>query len=390
MLFVLDKLILFCYMLDKIDYSLKIIVYMKAMYCGSFDPVTKGHLNIIKQASYQYEELIVNVGLNQDKKMMFDAETRVRLLQEAVGNIPRRRNIMVISDPGMTVDIAMKHNVRVLVRGVRCGNDDAKYENTLQEINKTLADIRGYKLMTDILSSDSASLNNVSSTMVKNLCKMKQFIAAEKCVPPHVHQELMRVYLYEEWKKFIADEQLWKVVVEAYTGRAYHNLSHLGYMFNMLQIYAEQTGNLKPESEEMRDLQLAVLLHDYVYDVSRNDNEAASAAFVDSLAQKLPEDSIARIKSLIMATTHEGKVLNEWQALICDLDLAILGTFDQDVWENYNDAIREEYAAYSEQEYLPARQKVLKSFLTRERIFKTDFFYKMFEKQARKNLMRKI
>lgn len=204
----------------------------------------------------------------------------------------------------------------------------------------------------------------------------------------------MKVYLLETLKECLTGnaEGHWEVLTRTYLKRPYHNLSHLGYMVNMLQIYADHNADAIGSQAEMNELLLAVLLHDYVYDVRRDDNEAASAEFAGRFSASLyAEMSLSRIKNLILATSHDEKLpKNRNAALIRDLDLAVLGTFEEQVWKSYNDGIRREYDIYDDSRYIPARIKVLESFLNRERIFGTDFFRDMFERQARKNLMTEI
>lgn len=364
---------------------------MKAMYCGSFDPITKGHLDIIRRAAGNYDRLIVNVGLNRNKQTLFDADTRVRLIKEAVRGLPQCHKIDVIADPRMIVDIAMLYGVDVLIRGARQGTDDEMQERNLAEVNSCLAKIRGRKLVTEIIRQTDPFLCSVSSTMVKKLCEMKQFIAAERCVVPSVHQELLKKYLFDFWKAGLRNstEYDWKKIVAAYSGRPYHNLSHLGYMFNMLQIYVDQTGLLNYDSAAAKELMLAICLHDYVYDVRRDDNETLSGDEAYKLCT-YSAISAPKIKSLVTATAHDNDNLHDLQPLICDLDLSVLGTFNKKEWQRYTGGIRKEYGCYSDEEYIPARIRVLENFLHKERIFHTDFFFNMLEKQARSNLTAEV
>ena len=104
-----------------------------AVYPGSFDPVTKGHLDIIKRAAKINDQLIVAVLINSAKNPLFTVEERVALLQECCKDIP---NVTVESFDGLTVDFAKKKHASVMVRGLRAVTDfenepctDARYRD---------------------------------------------------------------------------------------------------------------------------------------------------------------------------------------------------------------------------------------------------------------------
>ena len=92
----------------------------KAMYPGSFDPVTIGHLDIIKRAAKTFDELVVGVLSNKQKSPLFSVEERVKILKEATKDIP---NITVVSFSGLMADYAKENGVTVSVRGLRNGVD---------------------------------------------------------------------------------------------------------------------------------------------------------------------------------------------------------------------------------------------------------------------------
>ena len=109
---------------------------MKAIYPGSFDPITYGHLDIIRRAALMYDELVVVVLINDAKKPLFTVEERVEMLKETVGSIA---NVQVKASPGLTVNFARKEGASVIIRGIRAVID---YEYELQQstINMMLAD----------------------------------------------------------------------------------------------------------------------------------------------------------------------------------------------------------------------------------------------------------
>lgn len=94
---------------------------MKAVYPGSFDPVTFGHLDIIKRAAKVVDELIIGVLVNSSKKTpLFTLEERVEMLQEATKEFP---NVKVKMFDGMTIDFARQNDARLIIRGLRAVTD---------------------------------------------------------------------------------------------------------------------------------------------------------------------------------------------------------------------------------------------------------------------------
>lgn len=105
-----------------------------AMFPGSFDPPTLGHINIIERSAKLYDRLYVVVADNVAKKCLFTAEERIRLIKD---NFRDKDNIIVLSYRGLTVDIARELGVDVMIRGVRAAADFS-YEFELAMTNKQL------------------------------------------------------------------------------------------------------------------------------------------------------------------------------------------------------------------------------------------------------------
>ncbi len=98
----------------------------KAIYPGSFDPITNGHLDIIKRASKVFDKIVVAIMYNPNKKMTFSIEERIELIKECTKDID---NIEIITDDGLTINLAKKIGANVIVRGIRAVVD---YEYELQ------------------------------------------------------------------------------------------------------------------------------------------------------------------------------------------------------------------------------------------------------------------
>lgn len=106
----------------------------KAMFPGTFDPPTKGHINIIERAAALFDELYVVIADNIAKKCLFTTEERKAMIEES---LPDVENMKVMVHQGLTVDFAAKHGIDVIVRGVRAMNDFS-YEFELAMTNKML------------------------------------------------------------------------------------------------------------------------------------------------------------------------------------------------------------------------------------------------------------
>ena len=105
-----------------------------AVYPGSFDPVTLGHLDIIQRASEIVDELIIGVLKNSSKKNLFSTEERIELLKRVTADIP---NVRIIAFDGLLVDCAVEYGTRTIIRGLRAVTD-FEYELQLAQTNKRL------------------------------------------------------------------------------------------------------------------------------------------------------------------------------------------------------------------------------------------------------------
>lgn len=162
----------------------------RVLYPGSFDPITKGHMNIIEQASNLFDEVIVAVLQNPSKKTsLFTMEERVKMIQELY---KRMDNVKVISGNGATVDIAILHECKAIIRGLR-SLSDYDYEVQLQQINKDISD---NQVNTVCLFADK-EYQFISSSIVKEVLKLDKDVT--KYVDPYVAKQL---YLRKEGKPY--------------------------------------------------------------------------------------------------------------------------------------------------------------------------------------------
>lgn len=110
----------------------------KAIYPGTFDPITNGHLDLIKRALNLFDYLIVAIGENPAKKPLFSVEERIFMIKEAIKEIPENHRIEVDSFSGLLVDFAKKKSACAIIRGLRAVSD-FEYEMQLALMNRKLS-----------------------------------------------------------------------------------------------------------------------------------------------------------------------------------------------------------------------------------------------------------
>jgi len=103
---------------------------MKACYPGTFDPITNGHLDIVKRAAKMFDELDVFIMVNPRKQCVFSAEERKQMIVDSLQSIGTPSNVKVFVGSGLTVDMARKHECGAIIRGIRAVSD---YEYELQQ-----------------------------------------------------------------------------------------------------------------------------------------------------------------------------------------------------------------------------------------------------------------
>ena len=133
---------------------------MKAIFPGSFDPITLGHLDLIRRASMIADELIVAVLVNPDKAALFSGEERLRLIREACSGIP---GIAVIGFEGLLAHLARETGSRLIFRGVRTANE-YEMETAMAQANAQL--LPGLETL---LLPASPAVSGISSTLVRQI-----------------------------------------------------------------------------------------------------------------------------------------------------------------------------------------------------------------------------
>ena len=133
---------------------------LRAVYPGSFDPVTYGHLDIIRRSCHMVDELIVGVLYNKAKMPLFSVEERVRMLEETTKDLP---NVKVVPFEGLLVEFARKMEARMVVRGLRAVTD-FEYELQMAQTNHKLE-----PAVETVFLTTSLEHSYLSSTIVKEV-----------------------------------------------------------------------------------------------------------------------------------------------------------------------------------------------------------------------------
>lgn len=133
-----------------------------AIFAGTFDPFTRGHLEVVKKALKSFKEVIILVAINNKKKPTYSLKERMKFIKLSTKGM---KGVKVDSTSGLTVNYAKKHHIYFLIRGIR-NNQDYIYEKKMSEINKKLAP----EILTVVIEV-SKRYQNISSTLVKNKIK---------------------------------------------------------------------------------------------------------------------------------------------------------------------------------------------------------------------------
>ena len=150
----------------------------RAIYPGSFDPITNGHLSLIERACHLFDELVVAVAKNTGKKPFFDFEERIRLIEQSIEYKPCREMVKVVGFDGLLAKLALEMKADAIVRGLRAVSD-FEYEFQMALMNRKLA-----RNVEAVFLMPSLSWVYLSSTIVKDVARHGGDISG--LVPPSV------------------------------------------------------------------------------------------------------------------------------------------------------------------------------------------------------------
>lgn len=147
---------------------------MKAIFPGTFDPFTVGHESVVRRALTFVDELVIGIGVNDNKRSHYDVERRLQTIRSYYRNEPR---VQVEAYTDLTVDFARRVDAQLIIRGIRTVKD-FEYEETIADINRKLTGIETILLFTE------PELTAVSSTIVRELLKYGKDVSQFLPTPP--------------------------------------------------------------------------------------------------------------------------------------------------------------------------------------------------------------
>ena len=133
----------------------------RAVFPGSFDPITLGHFDIIKRSVSLFDEVVVAIGINAEKKYMFSLEDRKKFIEDSFKNLPK---VSVITYEGLTIDLCTQIKAEFIVRGLR-NPADFEFEKAIAHTNRRLSKIETVFLLT------AANTSYISSSIVRDVIR---------------------------------------------------------------------------------------------------------------------------------------------------------------------------------------------------------------------------
>jgi pantetheine-phosphate adenylyltransferase len=356
----------------------------KAVYAGSFDPLTNGHLWMIEEGSKIFDELVVAVGVNPDKRCTFSLEDRVDMLRSLTKSFP---NIKIDSFANrFLVDFAGSLGAQYVLRGIRT-EADYEFERGMRNINSDL----NPKIVTVFLIPPR-EISEISSSFVKSLVGPEGWEKAiERYVPRNIYNKFLVNFrgLQTSWNELCENVDVAEGREEAYNellslygepNRAYHNLVHISHALREMK----EVINL---IENPGQVEMAIWYHDAIYNSRATDNEEKSAELARQRLERsrLKPSFVDGVIDLILGTKHTTIPKTSDEKYMRDIDLSNLGKSEKE-FNAVGSDIRDEYDWIPEEQFRQGRSAILQGFLERDSIYFTDFFKQKYENQARRNL----
>jgi dephospho-CoA kinase/pantetheine-phosphate adenylyltransferase len=385
------------------------------VYAGTFDPFTKGHLDVAAQAGRMFGKVIIAIGVNPSKTCMFTPEERKLLIERELEGV--YGNFEVESFRGLLAHYAHKKQATALVRGVRNITDFAS-EIQLASVNREQS---GRTELSTLFCPPRREFEFVSSSATKELLRnqgdVRNYVSPRVEVAMRMKSrggdvqsfltdgdatalpvEVAREIVLGRWMRVagelgIAEDRAIEVgrrLVDAYEapGRHYHNLEHIAEGLLSIDGFVEHL-------DDSEAFILAWLFHDFVYDPRssiKGDNEMRSKEALESCLKDTPISSsvVERAGRLIERTIDHTTVDGDSDgAYFIDNDLWILGASPAR-YLRYTRQIRVEYGHYDAVGWAAGRVAFLESMASRPRIFKTARFQEMYGHRVAANVEAEI
>ena len=348
----------------------------RAIYAGSFDPLTKGHEWVIKESCKIFDEVIVVIASNRQKSNFLTLPEKQASLEALSKSLPIK---VYILDNEYLAAFAKREGVNHLVRGIR-NSLDMEYEKTIERVNLQI----NPNLQTVYLMPP-ASLGEISSSLVKSLMGFPGWM---KTISTMVNETVLSLLLTNihkkdlqvQWNKVSNNQKWFNKILSLYSEphRYYHNTTHLQNLFKNLELIIK-------DSTDESILIYSIFFHDLIYNPQSKTNEENSAALWVEFAKEefLSQYLTDVVYETILATKfHNNQTKYPISDKFLDLDLAILGSSPAE-FIAYEDAIRLEYRFVPDAHYETERTKIMKSF---KDPFKTQEAKKLWNAQLILNL----
>jgi len=178
-------------------------------------------------------------------------------------------------------------------------------------------------------------------------------------------------------------------IINQYSNRSYHNLSHIDNCLKEFREYSDYAKNNGLEVAHTKSIEYSILYHDIITGTNQNELLSAKRAYLDGILLGLSEDLLKVSYKCIIATKHDVIPINPFEKIMVDVDLAILGQ-PISIYEKYASNIRLEYSHISTKEFYSKRKEILNNFLNRSSIYTLDYFKNKYEKAAIYNIISEI
>jgi len=344
----------------------------KAIYAGSFDPITLGHLHILEKASRLFDHVTVLVAVNTDKKYTFYMNDRVQMCIDAIeeaGLTSPRIDVQSLNHDELTVSKAASLNADYLIRGIRTISD-FQAEKSLSLTNKKL----NSSIETVFILADPGS-EGISSSEVKRMAACPLiFNKIEKMITHNVANCLAKHRVIEIMHSQGVDLTAHQEIEWRYNIAPYHNWIHILRMIELIYHRNPGLANIT-----LSHLVKAALVHDQVENTD----------YLLELCNKFSW-RIHDVLCYIEATNHpvKNKNLSDGEKLIHDADLEVL-SWEPHYYDRYCKRVRQEHSQINDKDWREGRIKFLKNMLKCKCIYYLSSF-KEYEGQARANMVREL
>lgn len=377
----------------------------KIGFSGTLDPITNGHMWVIAEARAMADRVVVFLSENTLKTPQFPALERKRIIEQSTLERGWDNVEVVIVRGDYTARVAKNHGIDYLIRGIR-NTSDFDYENLIQQTNVDV--LRGAKTMFVMPPRD---LGSVSSSFVRALqgpvgwhWHMKKFVpgpAYSAWIMDWLRKEWLSLWNYPEMSeaaRATCDHYFSLLTQETGYGgknRHYHNCDHLVHGLTEIRAWA---ANNDANNADVDSLKKAFWFHDAVYhqaDGVASDEEASAQLWLSAQLQAAcgfpDEDTVAQ---LIRVTDHfqESQIDHPLKNVMLSADLAILGQ-DDEIYDIYAKAIREEYAQFPFASYAAKRSAALRHLQSKaldDKLFGDPYFADQYTLRAIQNMQREL